>query len=302
MNPRNVQQEKPAGEGGKIEVQKLMLSALRTILQSAAFGKVDTTQNPIILLTATNPAGHRPIHFATASDDPTLLQNMLEIFSYFPAPQYRLLVDARDHEGNTALHWSVMYGSVEAFLALIKAGATVGIANFEGHSPLHLAVINSEALPEHVCMTMITHLLHNGANPNIGDEDGATPLHLACGIGNASLIETLVEEGGASVNAVDHEGETALFYALRGQHVNVVRKLEELGVDINTRNSDGESALEFCKSCGDTEMVVLLESLQLKNEELPLLNPRSLSMELSESCVLSASSGWFGSHEVRSSF
>jgi len=287
----------------KAELKNNIIAALQTVLATTAFASLDRTQHPVAILTAANASGFRPLHFAAASNNVPLLQILLDLFSHFPPPQCRALVDCRDKDGNTALHWAVLNGSVEAFVTLIKAGATVGIANYEGRTALHLAVLMAETFPEQTCSNMASHLLHHGANPNLGDEDGTTPLHLASELGILSLIETLVEEGGASVNAIDNEGETALFYALRGQHVGVVRKLTELGIDVHTRNSDGESAIEFCNSVGDTDMVKILESLQLKNEEMPLLNPRSLSMELSESCALSASSGvWFGSHEVRSSF
>jgi len=295
MNTNNV--FAPGGET-KAELKKNIIAALQIVLATPAFSGLDRFQHPVSILTSANTSGFRPLHFAAASNNITLLQSLLDLFSHFPPPQYRVLLDSRDKDGNTALHWSVLNGSVEAFVALIKAGATVGIANFEGRTALHLAILMCENLPEQACSNMTSHLLHHGANPNIGDEEGATPLHLASELGNTALIETLVDEGGASVNAVDNEGETALFYALRGQHVGVVRKLSEYGIDVHTRNSDGESALDFCNSFGDTEMVKLLESLQLKNEEVPMLNPRSLSMELSESCALSASSGiWFGSHE-----
>lgn len=211
-------------------------------------------------------------------------------------------MDCRDLQGNTALHWSVMTGSVDAFVCLIKACATVNIANFEGRTALHLAVSMVEPLGEPTCVNLVGHLLHYGANPNVSDEGGVTPLHLAAELGNVTLIDVLLEEGGANINAVDNEGESALFYALRGEHDAAVRKLLDQGIDFNARNSDGESASDFCNSFGDTEMVKILESAQLKNEEMPTLNPRSLSMELSGSCALSSSGIWFSGQEVRSSF
>lgn len=303
------------GGGEKTELKKNVVTAVNTVQATrlsqlsqlshfiAAFAGLPKGQHPIATLTSANAAGFRPIHYAASSNNISLLQTLLDVFSCFQAQQCRLLLDCRDRDGNTALHWAVLSGSVDAFVSLIKYGATVNIANFDGRTTLHLAVSMIESLPEQTCLSMVSHLLHYGANPNVGDESGVSPLHLAAELGNVTLIEALIEEGGANVNAVDNEGETALFYALRGQHDAAVRKLLDLGIDFNARNSDGESASDFCNSFGDTEMVQILESAQLKTEELPVLNPRSLSMELSESCALSASSGiWFSGHEVRSSF
>jgi len=287
------------------ELRKNVFLALNTILSTPAFAGVSRNQHPMVILCSANASGFRPLHFAAASNNIPLLQTLLELFACLPASQYRQVVDARDREGNTALHWSVLKCSVEAFLCLVRAGAAVNVANFEGRTPLHLAVSqcnNGNNFPEQTCVNFVSVLLHHGANPNVGDEHGATPVHTASETGSVALVEALVDEGGASVNIADNEGETALFYALRGQHTGVVHKLIEFGIDVNTRNSDGETVVDFCNSFGDIQMVKLLESLRRNVEDLPVLNPRSLSMELSESCALSASSGWFGSHEVRASF
>jgi len=290
------------------ELRKNVLIALNTVLSTPAFAGLQRNQHPMAILCSANASGFRPLHFAAASNDGPLLRILLDLFHYLPSSQYTLLLDARDREGNTALHWSVLNGAVDAFVALIQAGATVNIANFEGRTPLHLALSLCDSYPMQLCANLVSHLLHHGANPNVGDKSGVTPVHMASEVGCVVLLEALVDEGGASVNVFDNEGENALFYALRGQHGDVVQKLIDFGIDVHTRNSDGESAMDFCNSFGDTEMVGLLESLQRKTEEkerLPTLNPRSLSMELSESCALSASSEfWFasGSHEVRSSF
>eukprot|EP01127_Copromyxa_protea_P019422 TRINITY_DN6299_c0_g1_i1.p1 TRINITY_DN6299_c0_g1~~TRINITY_DN6299_c0_g1_i1.p1 ORF type:complete len:252 (+),score=45.01 TRINITY_DN6299_c0_g1_i1:216-971(+) len=251
----------------------------------------------MVILTSANSQGFRPIHYAAASNS-VLLQQLLDAFTLFPS-QYRSLVDARDRAGNTALHWSVDKGNLSAFSLLVKAGATVDLANFDGRTPLHLAVSGFSSLPE-ASLQMSGFLLHHGANPNVVDQTGCTPLHLASEMGNVPLIEILLEEG-ANVNIVDHEGETALFYALRGQSVPAVNKLVEYGIDMTARNADGESALDFCVAIEDTMMVQVLESLQLHTEELPMLNPRSLSMELSDS-NLSSSGIWFSTNEVKSSF
>lgn len=267
----------------------------------AAFCDINRQQHPVAILSGANSSGLRPIHFAAANNNTTLLQTLLQIFAEFPT-QNRILVDSRDSNGNTAVHWAIQKGSLNAFVCLVRAGATLNVANFESKTPLHLAVALSDCAPDpDWCVNIVRLLLNYGANPNVGDQGGATPLHLASEIGNVAIIETLLDEG-ASVNAVDDEGETALFYALRGQHDAAIRKLFEYGINIHLRNSDGESARDFCVSLGDAAMSKLLESLQVQVEELPMLNPRSLSMELSES-GLSASSGlWFSGNEVRSSF
>lgn len=300
--------------GPKIdEMKRSVAAALTTVLNtrvfpflrpsnfSAAFCDVSRHQHPLAILSGANSSGLRPIHFAAATNNVGLLQSLLEAFSASPS-HYRLLLDCRDHSGHSALHHAILKGSTNAFVLLVQAGAALDVANFEGRTALHLAVTLTGCVPDPAyCNNVVRILLHHGANPNVGDQNGASPLHLASEIGNLSVVDALLEEG-ANVNYIDDEGETALFYALRGQHEDVVRKLFDYGVDAPMRNSDGETALDFCLAIGDPTMAGLLESLQMQTEELPVLNPRSLSMELSES-GLSASSGlWFSGYEVRSSF
>lgn len=304
----------PGEQGTKtFELKRSVAAALSTVLSErmlprstsflplAAFSTISRQQHPLAILTSANSSGLRPLHFAAATNNTSLLQNLLEVFAQAFPEQFRMLLDCRDKDGNTALHWSVMKGSLNTFAYLVKVGATVNVANLEGRTALHMVVSLVEYLSEETCGQMINLLLHHGADPNITDQTGTTPLHLASELGSVSLIEFLLEEG-ANVNVIDDEGETALFYALRGQRDAAVRKLVEYGIDVTTRNSDGESALDFCISIGDATMVQLLESLQLPAEKLPVLNPLSLSMELSGS-NLSASSGlWFSGNEIKSSF
>jgi len=294
-----------AGMSGlKPELKKRVLGALSEILSTSAFSELPRGKHPLVTLTTANSSGFRPLHYVAASNIVSLQQTLLELFSCLPLSQFRLVLDCRDKEGNTALHWSIVKGSVDTFSMLVQAGSGLNLANFDGRTPLHMAVEVAENLSVDTANKMVTLLLRHGANPNVGDQSGITPLHVASELGIVPLIEALVEEGGANVNAVDEEGENALFYALRGQHEGAVRKLVEYGIDVSAGNSDGESASDFCNSVGDTEMAEFLLSLQNERpEDTIVLNPRSLSMELSESGALSASSGiWFSGREVRSSF
>jgi hypothetical protein len=52
-------------------------------------------------------------------------------------------------------------------------------------------------------------LIDHGANINAQDDDGYTPLIVACYKGLADIAQLLIEKG-ADVNAKDHEGLTAL--------------------------------------------------------------------------------------------
>lgn len=56
---------------------------------------------------------------------------------------------------------------------MLKSGADVNLCNEIGHSPLFVACENG-------LDNTVQLLLENGANVNLSDKDGVSPLFLAC--------------------------------------------------------------------------------------------------------------------------
>jgi len=104
----------------------------------------------------------------------------------------------------------------------------------------------------------IKKLLEEGADPNIRDGDGNTPLHFAASKGCAEVAKLLLRHG-ADPNAQDKNGETPLHVAASEGHVDVVRLLLEHGADPSIRNKDGKSPLDLAKESGHREVVSLIE-------------------------------------------
>src|SRR5579862_6855447 len=70
----------------------------------------------------------------------------------------------------------------------------------------------------------VSLLLCRGALPNMPDDRGYYPLHLASQEGNVRSVKTLIA-GGADVNLLDNAGEVPLFSAAGMGHVGVVTLL-----------------------------------------------------------------------------
>ena len=85
---------------------------------------------------------------------------------------------------------------------LIEAGADVEVVNPQGHTPLHQAAWQGH---DTVCKTLI----RAGANPNAVNSDGNTPLHQAVCNGHDTVCRTLVFEGGTP-DVVNGDGKTPL--------------------------------------------------------------------------------------------
>ena len=125
-------------------------------------------------------------------------------------------LDARDDYGNRPLHYALDEGVMLLFLELASA------ADLESDdAPVSaLALAAQSGFPEAVWVA-----LERGADPNLKDSRGGTPLMAAAAAGY-ELVVRVLHCGGASSAAADGEGETALDLARAAGHELVVRFLE----------------------------------------------------------------------------
>ncbi|KAF4140329.1 Ankyrin repeats domain-containing protein [Phytophthora infestans] len=103
----------------------------------------------------------------------------------------RLLHAHGDADGRTALHLAVLSHDVAmtAFLLTPGGGCDVHAVDELHRSAVHYAVDSNAALQ------LMTRLVQHGANVNVADERGDTPLHWAAFAGRATVIQTLLSLG-----------------------------------------------------------------------------------------------------------
>ena len=105
---------------------------------------------------------------------------------------------------------------------LLAAGADVNLKNDRGMSPLHLASVLGWT-------EMASLLIKHGARVNDSDRILMyTPLHYAARRGNNAVIELLVSNG-ADVNAPDKNNKTPLKLALESRQMDAVKLLRAHG-------------------------------------------------------------------------
>lgn len=94
----------------------------------------------------------------------------------------------------TALHWTCRKGHEKTARFLIEHGADPNIRNNHGQTPLNLAVLNRY-------VPLVKLLVENGANVNNKDDLGSIPLNKACYFGNREIMTLLLEHGAVITDA-----------------------------------------------------------------------------------------------------
>ncbi|XP_029654312.2 receptor-interacting serine/threonine-protein kinase 4-like, partial [Octopus sinensis] len=90
------------------------------------------------------------------------------------------------------------------------------------------------------------------------NEDGRTPLMLACYEGaDRRIIEILIKAGG-EVGRKDSIGYTALHWAVFGNHLLAVEILLSRGSEVNAQSNDGRTPLHLACWLGSLHTVELL--------------------------------------------
>jgi hypothetical protein len=131
--------------------------------------------------------------------------------------------------------------------------------------------IAQDGVPEEIVRWLVTE---RGANVDLPDEEGRTPLHHHAGSGNGD--PALLLELGADVHARDEYGRTALFDATL--HPAHVRTLLAAGIDPLAVDEEEESALEHAlERCqpGEIDRIAETAAILLEAGVAPTAGMRS---------------------------
>jgi hypothetical protein len=127
-------------------------------------------------------------------------------------------LEARDRDGDTALHLAAIQASPAVIAALITAGADPNVRSTDGQTPLFHAA-------EHGNLPALQALLAADADVNACDKDSHTPLFYAIDQGHRAVVEALLAAG-ADLAVRDKDGDTPLDLAIslkRGDIADLLR-------------------------------------------------------------------------------
>jgi len=209
--------------------------------------------------------GRNYLHIAVACNN---VDNVLFLISI------EVDVNSRIQDGShrTPLHLAIPTGNEIIVRHLLLAGAEVNATDKTRQTPLHIASMEDKA-------NILEVLLQNGGNPDLVDSNLNNALHLSCQHGNMSAVRILLTESnvnaeaynGKSQNplhilasygrenaaaifelfrqtmpnypfdALDLNGNTALFIAYTNGAVGLCCALLRAGARLGTMNKDGVS-------------------------------------------------------------
>lgn len=115
--------------------------------------------------------------------------------------------------------------------------------------------------------SMVKLIVEHGADIELLDPDGWTPLHhLAEFNQNQEILSYLIEKG-VDLDAKDKYGSTALHYAVRNHAFEMVRQLVECGANLDAEDDSNRSVLDEAEYASAFKIVTYLEQVMTAKKE-----------------------------------
>jgi uncharacterized protein len=134
--------------------------------------------------------------------------------------------------------------------------------NGTGETALHIVTARRDS-------TWLAYLLGKGANPNLADKRGVTPLMLATQLGWADGATLLIKLK-AQVDATNRSGETALIRAVQLRNSEMVRLLMKAGANPDKQDTvAGYSARDYAAQDGRGSAILSIIESGGKDAEEP---------------------------------
>ena len=142
-------------------------------------------------------------------------------------------------------------GDVAAARQLLNGGADANLRDVDGSTPLLYAAHLGDS-------ELVNVLLMAGADPNVANRYGVAPIHEASLVADAALIGLLLDAG-AEVERALPQGETPLMLAARTSSLAAVRLLIERGANVNVvERWQGQTPLMYAAARDRAEVAAAL--------------------------------------------
>eukprot|EP00049_Salpingoeca_infusionum_P001720 m.50395 g.50395 ORF g.50395 m.50395 type:complete len:1028 (-) comp11159_c0_seq3:266-3349(-) len=201
-------------------------------------------------VTLKDNAGRTALHWATGHKQTKSLETLIKSMKATGDS-----LDQQDEEQMSALHWACFHNHSKHAVALLSAGANGSLRDVDGKTPLHWTSDNPTGA------TAKAVILKQSSLANDRDAEGRTILHLAVGVHNVDLIQTLLKISAVDVDAQDDAQRTPLHWAISLQQEDTVTMLmTKRKPDMALKDVNGVSCVHYTAQLHDDRFAKVLAS------------------------------------------
>jgi ankyrin repeat protein len=150
------------------------------------------------------------------------------------------------------MHNAAIEDNTDTLKTLLMEGAEID-AIWKDVTPLQAAI-------DADCVNTTTLLLRAGANKEVKDPNGWTPLYTAAYWGRMQCVSILLEHD-VNVNNTNKNGDTALHFSVLENNIPLTEELIWARADLSKRTKAGYTPMHLAILLGYYDMVVLLHNM-----------------------------------------
>ncbi|XP_057199689.1 fibronectin type 3 and ankyrin repeat domains 1 protein [Triplophysa rosa] len=168
-------------------------------------------------------------------------------------------IKMKDSTGKDSLMMACYAGHLDIVKYLRKCGTTWESRDKNGCSPLHWAVDGGH-------LPVITYMILDGCEVDIRDKVFLwTPLMRVAIISGSAAVAAVLLKAGADANVRDKAGKTPLMAAVLNNYEDLVKLLLGNGADHRMKNKHGADAADMATAFGGKNIIKLLDKISLEN-------------------------------------
>jgi ankyrin repeat protein len=165
-------------------------------------------------------------------------------------------VNVQTYSGKSALHYACEMHLAELVEVLCPFGADPNLVDQEGHTPMHLVLVKEGR--DTVKRQLLEHLMQYNANHSIPNAESQLPFHVVCRVGGTRCLQLLIERQ-TPIQALTSRQETGLHLACTGGHAEVAMlMIQAFPASVDAQDAEGNTPLHKCALSGNLECAVVL--------------------------------------------